>query len=62
MFEDVMHRFRIPHYGCDYGNEAFKVISPSLINNKYVAYTVKGEDKLGPFEGKRRYNEFYLVR
>lgn len=59
MFEDVMHKFKIPHYGCEFSNESFQVVSPSLINNKYVAYTIKGEDKLGSFEGKRRYNEFH---
>ena len=54
-----MNKFKIPTYGCEYANDAFEVVCPSLVNNKYVAYTVKGEDKLGGFEGKRRYNEFF---
>jgi hypothetical protein len=57
-----MNKFRIPHYGCDHAKETFLILSPSLINNKFIAYTVKGEDNLGVFEGKRRYNEFFLIR
>lgn len=57
-----MKKFKIPQYGCEHTKETFQVVSPSLINNKYVAYTVKGEDNLGSFEGKRRYNEFYNIR
>lgn len=28
----------------------------------YVVYTIKGEDKDGPFELTRRYNDFYHLR
>lgn len=62
MFDEIMTKFKIPLYGCDHSRESFQVISPTLINNKFITYTVKGEDNLGYFEGKRRYNEFFLIR
>ena len=62
LFEEALCKVRIPQYGCERSNEAFAVTQPSMINNKFVAYTVKGVDKLGTFEGRRRYNEFYLIR
>lgn len=27
-----------------------------------MAYLIVGRDRFGTFEGKRRYNEFYLIR
>lgn len=54
-----MNNFKVPHYGCDHCKDSFQVSTPCLVNNKYVAYTVKGEDNWGYFEGKRRYNEFH---
>ena len=35
---------------------------PTLLNGKYVVYKVSGVDERGPFEGNRRYNEFFLLR
>lgn len=37
-------------------------MDPTLLNGKYVVYKVAGTDKVGPFEGNRRYNEFFLLR
>lgn len=37
-------------------------MDPSLLNGKYVVYKVMGADTNGPFEGNRRYNEFFLLR
>ena len=57
-------------YGCKGGQndkgdgykEFFTCRSPSLVNGKYVAYLIVGKDRFGTFEGKRRYNEFFLIR
>lgn len=39
------------------------MINPEIRGtNKYVVYTLKGEDKLGEFELTRRYSDFDLVR
>ena len=62
MLEDVANEYRIPHYGDLTNNIHFEVIKPCLIQNKYVAYQLKGEDSLETFEGMRRYNEFYMLR
>ena len=63
MVEEYSEDYKIPHY-MKYSSElvGFEVIKPSLVNNKFVAYLIKGEDDLGPFEGNRRYNEFYALR
>lgn len=37
-------------------------MDPSLLNGKYVVYKVTGSDRMGSFEGNRRYNEFFLLR
>jgi hypothetical protein len=66
-----MKNWRIPHYGC--GDEVepkekqkkgqfFNVKNPTLVNGSYVAYKIDGKDRFGTFEGRRRYNEFYLIR
>ena len=57
-----MTRFKVPHYGCEHSKDSFQVYSPTLVNNKYVVYNVRGEDNLGYFEGKRRFNEFFVIR
>lgn len=62
MFDEHMNEFSIPHYNCKNSDETFIVANPSLINNKYVAYNIKGVDNLGAFDGKRRYNHFNLIR
>ncbi|CDW84248.1 UNKNOWN [Stylonychia lemnae] len=62
MVEDLLQKYRIPHYGIMTSNTRFEVIQPALINNKYVTYHINGEDSLGQFDGKRRYNEFYQLR
>ena len=66
MVEELTNQYKIPQYsGAStglYNSSKFEVIKPSLINNKYVAYYVKGEDALGVFEGTRRYNEFFTLR
>jgi hypothetical protein len=62
MLEDVANEYRIPHYGDFSHNLHFEVIKPCLINNKYVAYQVRGEDSLGSFESMRRYNEFFMLK
>ncbi|CAI2359893.1 unnamed protein product [Moneuplotes crassus] len=38
----------------------FEVLDPQ--KGSHVAYTVKGYDMEGPFEGKRRYNDFFNLR
>lgn len=66
--QDQIKQFDIPHYGLssngDENNlvEQFGVKNPSLINNNYVTYSIYGVDKIGMFEGVRRYNEFHLIR
>lgn len=62
MVEDLTNKYKIKHYGTMSANTKFEVLSPLLINNKFVAYHIKGEDALGPFEGKRRFNEFFQFR
>jgi sorting nexin-1/2 len=62
MVEEVSNQFKIPHYGDLAHCHHYEVIKPCLINNKYVAYQVKGEDNLDSFEGMRRYNEFFTMR
>jgi hypothetical protein len=52
-------------YGCkkeNAGKEFFTCRSPCLVNGSYVAYLIVGKDRFGTFEGKRRYNEFFLIR
>jgi len=73
LFNEIKH-WRIPHYGCggdgpnspqiktEESGEFFTVKNPSLVNGSYVAYLIVGRDRFGSFEGKRRYNEFYLIR
>eukprot|EP00347_Sterkiella_histriomuscorum_P006955 403350798 len=62
MVEDLVNQFKIPHFGHMTNNNKFEVVSPALVNNKYVAYHIRGEDSLGQFDGQRRYNEFYQFR
>ena len=69
LFEE-MKNWRIPHYGC--GDEQdltksekgqyFTVRNPTLVNGSYVAYKIVGRDRFGTFEGRRRFNEFFLIR
>ena len=61
-FLQEIEKIKIPLYGCDSCDDSFSVQQPSMINNKFVAYQVCGSDKLGNFEGRRRYNEFYVLR
>ena len=44
MLEEIANDFKIPHYGDLSNNVHFEVTRPVLIQNKYVAYQVKGED------------------
>ncbi len=62
MIDEVSNQFKIPHYGDLAHCHHYEVIKPCLINNKFVAYQVKGEDNLDSFEGMRRYNEFFTLR
>jgi hypothetical protein len=62
MIEEVSRKIKIPHYGDLAHCLHFEVIKPCLINNKFVAYQVKGEDNIGSFEGMKRYNEFFALR
>jgi ligand-binding sensor protein len=63
MVDEVIDKINFPSfYGCNNAIKTYTVSAPIMINNKYVAYVVVGEDRLGLFDGKRRYNEFYMVR
>lgn len=46
----------------DYNGDpkSFEVIDPQ--KGAFVTYTIKGYDNEGPFEGTRRYNDFYKLR
>lgn len=39
----------------------FMVLKPTMTGG-HIVYFVKGCDNQGPWEGQRRYNEFYLLR
>lgn len=62
MFNEGMKNFKIRQFAMDKANCAFGLMDPSLLNGKYVVYKVCGVDSQGPFEGNRRYNEFFLLR
>jgi sorting nexin-1/2 len=62
MIEELANVYKIPHYGELGKSIKFEVSQPQLTNGKYVAYFIRGEDALGQFEGKRRYNDFYTLR
>ncbi len=62
MIEELAVVYKIPHYGELGKNLKYEVNQPALTNGKYVTYNIKGEDALGQFEGKRRYNDFYALR
>lgn len=52
MVEELVNQYKIPHFGTLMTfNNKFEVVSPTLINNKYVSYQIRGEDALGQFEG-----------
>ena len=40
----------------------WRISAPELVNNSYIVYEITGRDKLGPFEGERRYNHFNALR
>lgn len=46
----------------DKAHSEYSLGHPTLLNGKYVVYKVSGVDSHGPFEGNRRYNEFFLLR
>ena len=62
LFNEGMKAFRIFQFDMERANPTFGLMDPSLLNSKYVVYKVTGEDSHGPFEGNRRYNEFFLLR
>lgn len=62
MFNDGMKNFRVRQFQKDRASADFGLMDPTLLNGKYVVYKVAGSDKAGPFEGNRRYNEFFLLR
>jgi len=47
MVEELVQKYKIPHYGAMTNNIKFEVVQPTLINNKYVTYYIIGEDSLG---------------
>lgn len=40
----------------------WRLLTPQLKKNTYIAYSVQGCDSLGPFGGERRYNHFNALR
>jgi hypothetical protein len=42
-------------------NYNFRVVKPQL-HGSHIVYQVQGLDKQGPWEGTRRYNQFYCLR
>lgn len=62
MVAEAANQYKIPHYGELSNQSHFEVIKPVLVDNKFVAYLVKGEDTIDVFETMRRYNEFFLLR
>ena len=63
LFNEGLKDFKIQLYGCQKSQETFSLGKPSLLNGKYVVYMTSGKDCSGvPFQGNRRYNEFYQLR
>ena len=64
LFNEGMKEFRrINQYGVHNAKEGFSLGSPSLLSGKYMVYLTTGIDTKGvPFQGNRRYNEFFHLR
>jgi len=67
LYKEAIKKFRIPQYGFEDriksgDNSLWRISAPELVNNSYIVYEITGQDKLGPFEGERRYNHFHALR